>query len=211
MHNGGVRASSRLVLVWTSISLVVVAVAWAALGSAIQTGSPDPTEVAALDPSMLRPAPTPTAKATTTPKALPSPTPSKAAQAVNRADRGAQGRQATTPPPSRRTPTPRPSASTSSPIEEPAGSYPQVPNRQDTPMEVVRELNSIGGIATVGFADGLVYLLEYHESKGYAPELTQAATSVVMRFTSQHHVSTIRAYVDSAAGTYHATIVEEDR
>jgi hypothetical protein len=209
MHNGGVRASSRLVLVWTSISLVAVAVAWAALSSAIETSPPEPGEVAALDPSILIPKPSP--KPITPATALPRPTASKAAQAVTRAGRGTAQRT-TTPSP---TPTPRILRAAPAPSPYPAGDTvslpPELPDRQNSPMDIVRDFHSAGGDATVRFSDGHVYLVSYQPAAGYdTAKQPGTELAIAVSFVSPQHTSTISAYVD-ADGTYHAKIIEEDR
>jgi len=208
MHNDGVRASSRLVLVWTSISLVAVAVAWAALSSAIQPPS-EPPEVAALDPGML--SPKSPAKISPTVKSLPSPTASKATRPVTRARRAADGNGANASPPPSKRPTPRPTVVTSTPVIEAGKDSPDLPGRQNVPMEIVREVHATGGDATLGFSDGQVYLLSYEANPGFAPQNRETADgSVLMTFISAQHISTVRGYVDRT-GTYHASIVEESR
>jgi hypothetical protein len=208
MHNGGVRASSRLVLVWTSISLVAVAVAWAALRSAIDTSPQDPAEVAALDPSIL--IAKPTFKPSAPPAVLPRPTASKAAQHVTRAGRGTAQR-VTTPSP---TPKPRTLRAGPAPTPNPAGDTaslpPELPSRQNSPMDIVRDFHAVGGDVTIGFSAGHVYLIKYQPTAGYET-VKQPSTELAIgvSFVSPKHVSTISAYVEDD-GTYHAKVVEED-
>ena len=80
------RASSRLVLGWTSVSLVAVAMGWAALDSVIDTETLEPAEVAALDPAVLspRPSPPPQGTPTASPSTVP-PDPREAGPFVRRA------------------------------------------------------------------------------------------------------------------------------
>lgn len=208
MHNGWMRASSRLVLGWSSISLVAVAIGWAALDSVIETETPEPTEVAALDPSVLSPSPSPPPA---TPAVLPTsvaPSPSKAARVVQPATRPA-------PPPSRpstpASPIPRPSPSTSPAQGDPetdSRDSPEPPNDQPTD-EVVRTVKTEGGTATIGFTDSQVYLVDYTSAPGYmAQGERRDAESIVVRFIGVRHASTIHAYVDGE-GTFRVNVVEE--
>jgi hypothetical protein len=212
MHNGVVRASSRLVLVWTSISLAAVAVGWAGLSSAIDTGTTEPAEVAALDPSIL--APKQAVKAPPrAPAGLPTATssPSKAAQQVSRP--GAQPRRTgpaspTVPSqprrnPARPTPTVGPTGSTG---EDEITAPPAAPTLE---YDVVRDVSTAGGTARIGFSDGRVYLLAYDPRPGFeTQDVRTSDDSIELRFAAARHVSTLHAYVDSAR-SYRVSVVEE--
>jgi hypothetical protein len=204
-----VRASSRLVLVWTSISLVAVAVGWSALDSAIGTGSPEQAEVAALDPSVL--APSPRFSASSTPTALPArltASPSKAA--VKRADRRTPPR--TTPEPDRSA-SPRPAGpppASPSPSHRRGDPRSNLPPGQDQPDEAVRDVATEGGSATVGYSDDQVYLLDYAPRPGFQVQGSRLAHDyIVVRFLARSHASTIYAFVDSA-GAFRVKVVEEN-
>ncbi len=206
-HNGVVRATSRLVLVWTSISLVAVAVGWAALDSAIGTGNPEPAEVAALDPSVL--APSPPAPSATTGKPLPDPkaSPSKAARAVTSTGRRSRPRSTPDPTKSPVFPTmpPTPSASPSFEQDEPTSE----PNNRAGPGEIVREVDTDGGSATIRFSEVSVHLLDYEVMPGYTVSGTREAEDyIIVRFLSSYRASTIHAYVDGD-GTFRVKIIEE--
>lgn len=205
MHNGIVRASSRLVLVWTSVSLTAVAVGWAALSSAVSPGGGGQTEVAALDPSILSPSVTP--KPSASPTALPSsvpPSPGKAARTVP--EKYQQPRAAvTTGPPTR--PVTRPNLSPSTPPPA-VGDTRGQPERADAP-DYVRHVNCQGGLADIAFTGTQVYLADYTPSAGFTVDgKRESPSSIVVRFVGPRHVSTVHAYVDGD-GAYHVDIQEE--
>jgi len=203
-----VRATSRLVIVWTSISLVAVAVGWAALNSAIDTDSPEQVEVAALDPSVL--SPTPSAGSRNALPAPATPHPSKAANRVVRAGRDTQPRKSDPSP--RRTPTSRPAPAPVSPSPkqpDPHRYDEQPPPERVPPGETVREVNTQGGTAAIGYSDGGVYLVDSVPEPGYVVQGDrQAADSIVVRFLTFDHASTIYAFVDGA-GVFNIKVVEE--
>lgn len=195
-------------LVWTSISLVAVAVGWAALGSAIGTGSPEPVEVAALDPSVLRPSPP---QASSTPTALPGPataSPKAGTKVVTRAGRRTQPTS---------TPTSRPTAT---PSASPSGLPSPTPSEgergdgrrsgpHDSPEEVVRDVDTEGGTATIGFSNDEVYLLDHEPAPGHDTQGDRRADDyIVVRFLAPGHSSTIHAYVDGE-GAMRIKIIEE--
>jgi hypothetical protein len=202
------RASSRLVLGWTSISLVAVAIGWAALDSVIDTETLEPTEVAALDPAVLSPSPT---APPATPAASPSsvaPSPSKAAPVVQRATRSASPSPRPSMPAS---PIPRPSPSTSPVPGDPEndGRHGPEPPTDQSPDDVVRTVKTEGGTATIGFSGDQVYLLDYTTVPGYMAQGERVdAESIVVRFIGMRHTSTIHAYVDGE-GTFHVKVIEE--
>jgi len=210
MHNGVVRASSRLVLVWTSISLVAVAVGWAGLSSAIDTGTTEPAEVAALDPSIL--APKQAGKSPPrAPAGLPdaSSSPSRAAQQRPSGQPRRTGPASPTVPsqpkrgPVRPTPTVGPTSSTG--VDE----ITAPPAERTLEYDVVRDVSTAGGTARIGFSDGRVYLLAYDPRPGFETQGVRTTDeSIELRFAAARHVSTLHAYVDSAR-SYRVSVVEE--
>jgi hypothetical protein len=204
-----VRATSRLVLVWTSISLVAVAVGWAALGSAIGTGSPEPVEVAALDPSVLAPSPPQVSSA---PTALPSsvmPSPRAGDAVVTRTGRRTKPKPTRTP---SSTPTP-PASPSSTPSPAASEPSPDAPHRHDPrdrpPDEVVREVDTECGSATIGYSGDRVYLLDYEPAPGHATQGDRRADDyIVVRFLSRTRSSTIHAFVDGE-GALRTEVFEE--
>ena len=65
-------------------------------------------------------------------------------------------------------------------------------------------------MATVGYAEDRVYLLDYTAGRGFhAQAFREASDSIVIRFVGLSHVSTIYAYLDDG-GTPRASVIEED-
>jgi hypothetical protein len=209
MHNGWMRASSRLVLGWTSISLVAVAIGWAALDSVIETETQEPVDVAALDPAVLSPSP-PAQGPSHTPAALPrtvAPSPTKTKRVVQPANRRAPRR---TPLPTPASPLPRPSSSPSPEPGEPGGEGrgPSPPSNQ-SPDEVVRTVKTEGGTATVAYFGSQVYLVDYTTAPGFVAQGERMdAESITVRFIGILHSSTVHAYVDGE-GTFRVKVYEE--
>jgi hypothetical protein len=189
---GDVRATSRLVLVWTGVTLVSVGVAWLGLLAALGPATTTPASVSAFDPEKLKV--TPTLKPpTTSPPASPKPTrPAKPKPPKSKPGGGGQPGGKT---PSRPT-SPSPAPTTGSP--SPTGSAP--PGDGGEPGTEVRSVQTDGGSATVAVTDGRVTLRDYDPEPGFeAQGFRKSADSIVIQFFGDGHVSSVHAFLDESS------------
>jgi hypothetical protein len=223
MHNGGMHATSRLVIVWTSVSLMTVGAAWLALDSALDTATTGSDRVSAFDPSVLGPtaiggpAGRSSKRASAVPSAVPAPAPDpvvvtrstgttwQSRPRDNDSPPAPAGTASPRPPPPSPTPTkPRPTL-TASPVK-PTRS----PEVDPQPDEVVRSVRTDGGRATLGCAKGVVSLRDHVAEVGYDMlAFRKAADAMVVRFVGEGHTSTIYAYLDENR-VFRITVQEED-
>lgn len=202
------QATLRLITVWVSVTVVIVALGWSFLHAAVTDAMTGDTDgFTTLNQSALRHRPGTAGSGpvgsgvTLAPTPLPQhSTPAAVAQLPPRPPNSAP---AVLVPPSS-LPTPRRSAIVTSP-PTPSPTY-QKPVADDTTT-----VSTDGGVAVLRATDGVFTLDDCVPAKGFSSRaISDYDGSLIVEFTSADHLSEVHAYFDEG-GVPQITVEEKDR
>jgi hypothetical protein len=204
LHNGQMRATLRLVSVWTSVTLVAVGGAWCGLRAAVDTAMDDAPELSAFDPSALtrKPSSNQPFRSRDNDGPATAPAPPKANKPASPVTN-----------PSTTSPTPRPTPSKTN--RTPSTTPPPTPLATPTaplspPDEVTRLVRIDGGTVTFHCTDGWIRVVSYTAEAGYAAQgYRDSDDSIVFKLVSGLHLSVAHASPDKA-NCLRVSVREED-